>query len=290
MGFLNGTQKGGAYSALINTADTTINTGTFGNRVLSIGARVVAGTPSLATTGDLAAMLLYDRAHTAAQRTVVESYLATRYNITAYTAPTATIVFEGDSLTEGALVYDQNYPQQTVNAVATTVVDWANTGVEGQTLADMISDATQVTGRSTPSMSKNVCVLWGGTNDVSAPGSYASAATALTRFYGYADTLRAAGFSVVGIDMLPRSDPGGVSGIGQPAWNAVRAAFNADVATNWASHFDAMCFASGVSGLGADGDSDSTANYNADKVHLNQTGYGLIKNLVVAKLAALGIA
>jgi lysophospholipase L1-like esterase len=165
-------------------------------------------------------------------------------------------------------------------------VHWYDTAISGQTaLAARAAAPSRVSPLGRPEFGdKNVCGLWGGTNDMVSVGGNQSAATALARVYGYADDLRARGFAAVGLTMLPRSDAAA------PAdFEVKRAAFHADVRRNWASHFAALVDVAADSRIGDAGDELDPAYYDADRVHLNGAGLAIVADLVQPTLALLRI-
>lgn len=263
----------------------TGNTGSpLTDAILNIGARNNAA--SLFLNGDIAEIIIYTGAHTAIQRKRVEDYLAAKYALTVRSI-TANIVFEGDSLTEadrGTSPFVNSYPQQ-LAALLTDGIHFWNTGVSGQTLAQMDTDkATQIAPFYASGIAKNIVVLWGGTNDMAQGVGNQTAATALSRLYALGDYYLSAGWQVVLLDCLPRSDAAAGAGFA-----AKRTTFNADFATNAAAHCTVPVRVSQISGIGADGDSDVTTNYDGDKVHLNATGHGLIAAAVETALGTLGV-
>lgn len=278
MAFIDGV-RGGSWTTLI--AAGLPNTGNFAAHVLNIGSRNNGA--SLRLNGGIAELLIYAERHNAAQRKAVEAYLSAKYAIPV-TVPASAIVFEGDSLTEGDQAFANAYPT-VLMAALTGNHDWINTGVSGQTLATMATDrAAQIDPFYSAGIARNVCVMWGGTNDMSTAGGNQTAATTLTRYYAHADALRTAGFSTIGLTMLPRSDAG-IPG----DFNTKRATFNTDVRANWASHLDALVDVAADTRIGDDGDSDDLTYYAADKVHLTIAGYQIIADLVAPALAAVGI-
>ena len=254
--------------------------GNFGTYPLFIGSRDNGA--SLPLSGRIGEILIYADAHSPAERLQVEEYLSDRWGITS-TAPGGFVVFEGDSLTNGAPVEEDAYPHHLMAAL-TGNHDFVNVSVAGQTLAQMHSDISQVTGYYDPANSDNVVVLWGGTNDMVSVGGNQTAATTLARFYNYADALRASGFSVVGLTMLPRSDA-----VAPADFEAKRTTFNTDVRANWASHFDALADVAADTRIGDAGDELDTTYYDVTEVHLNATGYQIVADIVETALATIGI-
>jgi lysophospholipase L1-like esterase len=270
-------------AATVSTAD---NTNSFSNRTFNIGARDADGTITLPMQGDIAEIIVYPTYLNSAQIQNVGNYLGAKYGAALWNPMTASIVFEGDSLTEGDKLPTSAPPHTLMGRFTDTGVWYAIPAVSGQTLAQMQADyATQIKPlRNLALGDKNVITLWGGTNDMSSPGGNVSAATALSRFYAYADTLRADGWYVIGVTMIPRDDAAA------PAdFEAKRAAFNADVVSNWASHFDALAQPHLRAEFDAEADAANATFYNADLVHLTAAGYALIADDLEPLFAAIGI-
>lgn len=268
------------------TVGTVDNTNTFGNHQINIGARDADGTITLPTQGDIAEILLIPRQLTGGETQNVGNYLAGRYGSGIWSNQTALVVYEGDSLTEGDKLPSGAYPLTLQRRFTDVGVVPYIPAVSGQTLAQMQADyATQIKPLSQPSLgAKNICVLWGGTNDMVSVGGNQTAATTLSRFYTYADTLRADGFKTVGLTIIPRTDAAAPGD-----FETKRQAFNADVDANWASHFDAIVQLHLDAMFDAAADSANATNYNADLVHLSATGYGHVADMVETALAAIGV-
>jgi hypothetical protein len=122
------------------------------------------------------------------------------------TPPTAKqVIFDGNSLTRGYGASTSNdYPSQTLRLLGS---QWTgqNFGVDGQTTAQMASDAaTQIDPLyNTTNYAQNVLVAWEVTNDLYFGGD---ATNAYNRFVSYCQARRAAGFKVVVLTVLPRSN------------------------------------------------------------------------------------
>lgn len=278
-----GTNKCTVYRDGMIFGSRTNNGGASGvidNEILYMGSRA---NTSLYLTGDIqfAAMC---GALTAAQRWSMQSYLARRFNLP---SQDGIIVFEGDSLTYGQIVAGRTptpYPDQVISSL-TGKYAWDNYGVSGQTVAQMELDhTTQILPNYNASAPKNVCVLWGGTNDMGTAGGANSAATTYSRLLDYGGKLRAAGFQVIALTCLPRSDanaPADFETKRQALNTSIRAGY-----TNWA---DVLCDVAADTRIGDDNDELDTTYYTTDLVHLNATGYGVVAGLVKTALATLGV-
>lgn len=187
------------------------------------------------------------------------------------------LVYEGDSQS-----YDPNYPAQ-VSAHLSAPAVRANVSTGGQTLAQMITDGpTQVDALFRSANMHNVCVIWGGTNDMFFG---ASGATAYSRIVTYCQARRAAGFGVVVLTALPRSDSGTPGG-----YEAERLAFNASVRSNWATFADALSDIALDSRIGDAGDETNATYFQGDLVHLNSTGTQIAADITYLALRSIGVS
>lgn len=190
-------------------------------------------------------------------------------NYTVNPGPARKVVFAGNSLTRGAGSTGGNtYPAR---ALAILGADWTgvNSGVDGQSAADIIADyADQVGQHYDGTKSVNVLVLWELTNDLYFG---ATAATAWSRYRTIAAAARAQGFRVVLATALPRDQPGLIAG-----FEAARAAANALVLAGWRPVCDALMPLHQDTRVGDAGDEADATYYDADSVHMNNTGYGVV--------------
>ena len=255
------------------------NTVAIGDYAANVGARGNAA--SLGLTGDIAELLVYAGNHTARVRKQIEAYLAAKYSLTVR-AVTANLVFEGDSLTEGdgsTLHYTTNWPQQLVNRFTDGVHSW-NPAVSGQTAQTMYANRAKIAALFAAGM-PNVCVLWAGTNDMAAGVGDKTGEVAIAQVYQYADYLRGIGYLVVLLDCLDRFDAAA-----GPGWSARRTAFNDEFAASATDHCDAAIQVSLVEELRFP---DDPTYFDADQVHINSTGQGIVADTVEPVLGALGV-
>lgn len=270
--YMGGLQAAGSNAAT-NTAN---NANTWGNVAWFIGARNKA---SLFFNGDVARVLLYNRKLSHAERAQVEKHLTTRYGLA---QAGGTLACVGDSMTAGANATNP-YPSQ-LAATLTASWNWGNYGMSGWQLSDMTTYG--MTDAATPYVGfdggKSVAVLWGGTNDMAGGVGNQSAATAYTRLQTTAGVLRSAGYKVLILNCLPRSDTN--AGVN---FSTRRASYNSSIAAGWSLFADGLVDVAAISGIGADGDSDVTTYYTTDKVHLNNTGLGLVVAAVKTAVEAL---
>jgi lysophospholipase L1-like esterase len=179
----------------------------------------------------------------------------------------ALLVCDGNSLTAGhGLTTSESYPAQ-LSALIGAGWDTRNVGVSAQTTQDMQSDAVaQIDALYSGSRLKNVLVAWEITNDLYFG---ASAGDALTHFKDYCADRRVAGFTVVAVTVLPRSEGGTPGG-----FEASRATVNAELRNlaNMGVYWDAVFDLAADGRLGDAGDEQDLTYYLNDDVHINAAG------------------
>jgi lysophospholipase L1-like esterase len=191
------------------------------------------------------------------------------------------VLFDGDSLTFGTQATTvngllQNYPNQLMRnyAVFTTYNSGKFGDYVGYGASNMIADfATEIGARYIAGKTNILCV-WGGINDITAGVSAADLETNLTTYYTAA---RAAGFKVVATTIITA---GTLSG-GQ---QTIRGNVNTWIKANYTTLADALCDADGDAKLQNPAD---TTYFNADTIHLNNTGYGVVAGLMKTQIEAL---
>lgn len=202
------------------------------------------------------------------------------FNLGAITRP-LNLVFDGDSLTTGtsSIGGALSYPLQTETGLDPRTVS-SYFGVGGQTIAAMESDAATQIDPLISATKQNVLCAWGGTNDLYYG---ATAATTQTRIQTYCANRRAAGWKVIVLTILPRSDAG------TPAnFETDRLAVNTWLRANYATFADGLADVAADTRIGDSGDEASTVYYSGDLVHLSGVGYRVVARIVQATLAALG--
>jgi len=184
------------------------------------------------------------------------------------------LVFEGDSRTAGtgATNIGYAYPAKTVRKLTG---NWkcANVGESGQSVATMITQiAAEVSPLADPGLGK-VAILWGGVNDNT------DATTMHTRISTWCSTVRALGYKVVVCTEID------CQGAAHADWHTTNyLALNTLIRNNYATYADGLADLGGESELQ---DATDTTYYNADKTHLNDTGYGVVATVVGAAVNAL---
>jgi lysophospholipase L1-like esterase len=239
--------------------------------------------------------LAYNRALTDTELVQVTQYLSTKYSTTARTVPAMPdprlslpqIVFDGDSMTDGHQSTNElNYPNQTITLLGgTSNYSYINLGIGGQTVAAMTTDAVSEVdsllqyGSNRP---YNFVVLMGGTNDLGQPATgLVDATTTYNRIVTYAQGRRNAGFKVIVNTILPRS------AAGTPAdFETSRQTVNSNIRSNWPTFADGIADIASDSIIGPAGASDNTTYY-PDKVHMSNTGYGIVASYVAAAINSI---
>lgn len=193
------------------------------------------------------------------------------------------IVTEGDSLTLGSFSTNGlTYPRQLslLCSADNRMVAVSNMGDNGATLTSMTTGAAiQLDPQYDANKGTNHIVIWGGTNDM---GNGDSGATAYARMVTLCNARKAIGFRVVCVTCMPRT-----RGLDPADFEDQRLAFNASIRANWTTFAHALADVGADSRLGVNGCQDDTTYFHTDKIHLNNTGYGVVAALVKAQLDAL---
>lgn len=198
-----GFENGITYSAVAGTT-TTVTGGTVGKRTTSGG---------FAWVGDVRRIIVFSANLSAGNRTLLLSYLRTRYGVQAYSTQ---VVGCGDSLTAGYNSVGNviasgwtggDYTWSYLTTLAAAHTDWKvfNHGVTSKTINSMTTDDT--TGvdpyYDATNFARNVVVVFAGTNDVYTDA--VSLATLQTRVTTYCAARKSAGWKVVYVPMLDRT-------------------------------------------------------------------------------------
>jgi lysophospholipase L1-like esterase len=214
----------------------------------------------------------------------VEIYLADKWDVPYFYTANRTIVAVGDSLTYGTGVDmgTQSWTAQIADAYGLTNVYVHNDGVAGSQLDAMDTraatgiDILPYTGVPT------TLVIWGGTNDIAVGGQ--SASNTYNRLRTFIQNRKATGLyrKIVVVTAIPRADTSTTTNM---------FAYNTLIRNNWttlqADGADALVDLNTLAEFNADGDYNNTTYYNADKVHLTSTGYGVVATAIKAAIDAL---
>ena len=196
--------------------------------------------------------------------------------------PIGNIVFDGDSLTAGSTATDP-YPSQLMR-VFHPGVKWVNLGIGGQRLQEMLANApAKVDPLFRPDLGQNVVVIWGGTNDMRHWAH--TPETVYSRLRQYCLERRAAGYTVVVLTMLPRTD-----GAYPPNLEAYRQTLNRFIRATWPGFADALVDVGTDRLIGLLGCEVDTSFYSPDRVHLNNTGLSVVAGRVGQTLWTLDTA
>jgi lysophospholipase L1-like esterase len=198
------------------------------------------------------------------------------------TQPIGNIVFDGDSLTAGSTATDP-YPSQLMRGFHSDV-KWVNLGIGGQRVQDMLANASsKVDPLYGAERGQNVVVIWGGTNDIRhwahPPG------VVYSQLREYCLGRRAAGYTVVVLTMLPRTD-----GVIPEGLEADRQAFNRMIRATWPGFADALVDVGCDRLIGLPGCERDTRLFSPDLVHLNNTGLSIVAGRVNQILSMLDAA
>jgi lysophospholipase L1-like esterase len=192
------------------------------------------------------------------------------------------VVFDGNSLTYGLGVPTaQNYPSQVAGLLGSGYLTF-NLGVSGQTTPEMIADGkTQVD--SLIGFGRSILVAWEITNDIY---KGASPQTAYQDFIAYCQQRKVAGWKVIIMDVLPRSDrytPAGFEISRQAVNGWLRRDFSQPTVdpliykTSASKPYaDLLIDLAAFPELGKAGAQDNQAYYLPDRVHLSPAGYGIL--------------
>ncbi len=189
------------------------------------------------------------------------------------------IVFDGDSLTAGSNAHNP-YPSQLM-AAWPRKIPWVNLGIGGQPLSRMLANAAQnVDPLYHGEGGQQVVVIWGGTNDFALWDHTSDEVYSDLR--KYADGRRQRGFRVVVLTMLPRSD-----GHSSALFESRRQAVNEKIRGGWEDFADLLVDVAADQRLGPPGAEKNLVYFTSDRVHLNDTGHGVVAKLVRTGLAKL---
>lgn len=172
------------------------------------------------------------------------------------------VVFEGNSLV------GTNYAPLVADIVAglTVDVDDYNVAADGESLSDMLEDyEAQVASKFDATAAKNIVAIpFCATNDFYFERDLEDVQA---DFIAYCAAAHADGFLVLCTTEIDRRNVGTPVG-----WRAAADAWNTWMRSTGRTYADGFADVAADAVLGADGAADSTTYFNADKVHLNNTG------------------
>lgn len=227
--------------------------------------------------GELVDMYVHPATHSAATVLAVEQWISNTRKLpqTINLAPTKMLVCDGDSITAGVkslTTVDGDWPAL-VKATLGATWNVLNFGITGQTLNGMANlRGSNIDGFWTASRSKNILIVWGGTNDI-ANSATAAATYAVYQTYGVAAHL--IGWKVIIVTAMTRTDITG-------AMQTQRGIFNTDLRTDFAVATGNIYVFTPASVTYADAMVDADALQVAtgftfpDGIHPNEAGYVLL--------------
>jgi hypothetical protein len=188
------------------------------------------------------------------------------------------IWFDGDSLTVGF-----NVTPPWTDALVAALPGYStyyNIAVSGQPLSTLNANSPAKIDHLYDESVPGIVCIWCGINDIVAG---ADAATTYSRLVTYCQGRQAAGYQVVVSTLLPCTSASAI-GVG---YNAKRNTVNASIRANWATFADALADVAADTRIGDDADSDDLVYFNADKTHLNATGYAIVSGIVDTAIRSL---
>ncbi len=194
----------------------------------------------------------------------------------------AVIVCDGNSLTFGFQSSDpptKSYPALLDADAYFSTATIYNKGVSAQETQDMIDDAVTDVDALYSGSVPSVLVAWEVGNDIYYNGSVNDA---MTRFWSYCDSRRAAGWKVIVVNCPPR-DQSTTFGDNSAQYNTKLTAANLRIKDEWYAHADGYVDIAGDSRF----QGYNLTYYDADKIHYNDTGYAVVKDLIKSALLQL---
>jgi len=202
---------------------------------------------------------------------------------------TNTYIYDGDSMTYGLREgCTSPYPNQLVAKFSSfNIINPSNNyGVSGQKLSDMIADVTtQVDVNYDASKDNNIVFIWGGVNDLGLELSI-TAEEVYNRLKTYCQGRKAVGFKVYAFTMLPQSVSTYASRV---TYETDRQTFNNLVRTDLVNsgYVDGIVDIAADSRIGLSGCENDTTYFLVDKIHMNNTGYGIVADIVYNSIIGL---
>lgn len=186
------------------------------------------------------------------------------------------IVCDGNSLTQGTSVgAESSYPSQLLGLVGGGY-RIVNTGIPSQQTAQMAARAPSVIDPLVAWPGGADLIAWENTNDIFFG---ANLATCQSQWNNYFSARQAAGWGSNGTRLVAMTTiPRGPFSAGQ---DAILADFNTWLRANYST------YATDLVDLAADArlsDPTNTTYFNADQIHLNSTGYGVVADLIKTAL------
>lgn len=190
----------------------------------------------------------------------------------------ALVVFEGDSLTQGTGSTEGNdYPSQTVRLLGAYNIDKRNLGFGGQQLADMLADAEDDIDALLPTgYPRDICVLWGGVNDISASAAAEDIEADIETF---CSGRQAAGYKVIACTIAPYNS--------SDEHETLRLTVNTWIRGHYGDFADALADIAANEHFDAKADALDTTYYKVDGIHLTDAGYAIVAGIVKTAIESL---
>ena len=187
-------------------------------------------------------------------------------------------IIDGDSIAAGYNSIGGNAYSRLAEPLLTYPIAMTNMGWYGQTLSSCQSNYSNTAAPYFVTGANNILSIAAGSNDFI---NNATAATVETSLSNYCSGAKATGFKVLVGTILPRNDASG-------AQDTARQAYNTWVRGNWQTIADGIMDFDGNSNIGgAQSQSTNTTYYNADAIHPNATGHGVMANIAAAAVNTL---
>jgi lysophospholipase L1-like esterase len=188
------------------------------------------------------------------------------------------VIYVGDSLTEGLYgthPYTYYITLPTYNGIP--IVGY-NKGMSGQTIYDLLryggTDTTTIPGIDafhSLLAGRNILVVWAGAADIILYST--TPAQAFSYLEEYCNDRRRAGWTVIVGTMISAVDN-----------DANKNTYNGYIRSYWRNFADGLADIASNANLGADGAYANTTYFNADGIHLSDTGYATVAPIVQAAI------
>lgn len=250
------------YNATVSTTPGTLAT----SANITIGAADGAGTNSF--SGTIECAMLINGTPTTAQIQDLLRYCAGRYTKARY-------IFKGDSITRGSNasnILTNAFVPLTISALSLT--NTVNLGYSSETLQTALAAFDyDMRPRLTTELGSQTVVVYEGTNDLAIAGR--TGTQLYNDLVSYCTLLKQAGVSkVIVCTMISRNFASTQEGY--------RTTFNTNIRNAVSPPWDAIADFAADSRIGTQTASTNTTYFNADAIHPNDTGHGILKDILVA--------
>jgi lysophospholipase L1-like esterase len=233
------------------------------------------------SNGRIAEVLLYDRVLSGDELSQLHVYANARYGMVPLR--NRVVMTEGGSWTFGLGVAGaggvggETYQRYAFERTNFSITGY-NSGVSGQTALQMIADGPTLDRTFDACAPRNVCVFWGGSNDIE---SGATAATTWSRIQQFCNERRAVGWRVL---LLPIVDRVAAN---QTFFDTERQTLTGLITAGWPAVADGFVDLTVNPNLGGVGARNNSTYYQADQIHLTPVANQLVGELVAPTLNAL---